>query len=127
MHKFFNTKITSGILTGLLIMLIVYSNHVDSRAISRKPPFNGSIFGKRSTIPANQGMEIYYASPQQPPAIINNKTSHVLASLLQQQQDASIRTAVNRCLAQYEITLGEFKIYHKKSLPIRLLHICTCS
>lgn len=101
---------------ALIAVLVTSSSLVTSRpaSSSKKPPFNGSIFGKRSTEPAivaSNDLEAYYPLGSANGAFVSTPAysapdfnyAQILLAIQQQQQqqqDAnSIGLAISRCLA----------------------------
>lgn len=90
-----------------------------SALVSKKPPFNGSIFGKRSGPPpiTNQAPTHQQQPPVQMPLgydplylganknNLNNldANNNFITSLYQQQDVALLKAALNRCLLQREL------------------------
>lgn len=102
---FANSTVLLALLLLLLLVVIASSDQAEARPAvsSKKPPFNGSIFGKRSNIPAYKG-GLYYSAARNGAA--DNMAAQQAAYggryesgvLLQQQQDSLVKSAVNRCL-----------------------------
>lgn len=104
---------TPVLIASVLILLVIgcccQPSSAESRPIYKKPPFNGSIFGKRSApsgASANSiipSMLIAGNSGQWPLAGADANGYDLVAAI--QQQDALIRTTINRCLMrQYDST-----------------------
>lgn len=86
----------------------------ESRPVYKKPPFNGSIFGKRSAPsaagagaanPMLASMLIAGDSGQWPLIGANANGYDLVAAI--QQQDALIRTTINRCLLRLHDSTGK--------------------
>lgn len=102
---------SSNMSTALLLYLILcemnltiaWSPSSSSATSQRKPPFNGSIFGKRSTLPANRGLleDHLMAIPPQPPGLragrLESEDVNYSTSLMEQLNSSSIQ----RCLRDY--------------------------
>lgn len=119
------TRVTpGGLLTTFLVALMICSALVESRpnspvlsAAQRKPPFNGSIFGKRSQIAPSEGVEIYY-EPQMVyggtssggfGGLGSSGTNNFMLGDIIRPRDSPIRTTMNRCLSlsQREVLTGK--------------------
>lgn len=87
-----------SLLAALLLLFIIDSTSVqlearpNSRPSSpRKPPFNGSMFGKRSNLPTAPDLE----------ALVQEISANnvVLADLLVQQQETLVKALAAHCIA----------------------------
>lgn len=111
MSKSYPDSATISVLTILVLVVISsMSLIVEARpsALTKKPPFNGSIFGKRSSTPgAPAGYEILGAAD---PSTEKHAVLPAQYQQLQQQQDAALLSAaISRCLAwkQQEWSTGK--------------------
>jgi len=117
----------TNLIVALIALLITSGSMVTSRPTSRKPPFNGSIFGKRSSEPVVAPVLVSGELEAQPTSSAQswalNELRHArqqahLQALVQkqQQQDTnSVKLAVQRCLElrglQSSLLLVEEQLY----------------
>lgn len=96
------------LVVSLLINLSIctQTSLAEARPGHKKPPFNGSIFGKRSMPASGSGplQSMLLANGGQWPLVGSDANGFDLVAAIQ-QQDSLIRTTINRCLTrQYDST-----------------------
>lgn len=119
----------------LLIFSICNSLFIESRVsdaaaapsiplVPKKPPFNGSIYGKRSSWPALRGIQDFSDYSNQELSYLQNLASGIsdspVAIMMKQQQFEAaadlIRAAVNLCLSEQQISnTGESHLFKTKA------------
>lgn len=87
----------------ILVFLVVCNAHNENRGLAaaapRKPPFNGSIYGKRSSWPFSYaGPEMHGTANAEDEYYQADLRIGELASLIK-QREALIKASVNECLA----------------------------
>lgn len=108
-----------GLLIAMLGLIISLSSLVDCRPGSptttvshRKPPFNGSIFGKRSGAPprasAPEPMLVVAAAQNPQDSYITESPLEVLV-LMEKQREYLVAAALNQCLSGQNLNTGEFQ------------------
>lgn len=118
---FNGVQMTELLIVSVLITLSIctQTSLAEARPGHKKPPFNGSIFGKRSmssSSPSLSSMSSAAPGPLQAALLANNggqwplvgsDTSGLELVAAIQQQDSLIRSTINRCLTRQYDFAGE--------------------